>query len=255
MILVPDHDPGASSTTSDRAEPLARQHADVRARLQRPLRPDRAARAASTSRWSRRRRPGHRVRELFTEGVGTPALVAVQQDASGQALAERARLRQGHRLHARRRASRRPSRKRPRPTSSASRRCSAAASRRSMRGGLRDAGRGRLPARDRVLRVPARAQADRRPHLRGRPVATCATRSPTPPSTATTRAGRQRDRREQTREAMDADPRRHPERRVRAQAGSPRTSRAGRTSPIAASRSARTRSRGGQAAARDDAVS
>ena len=30
--------------------------------------------------------PGHRVRELFTEGVGVPALVAVQQDASGEAL-------------------------------------------------------------------------------------------------------------------------------------------------------------------------
>ena len=31
--------------------------------------------------------PGHRVRELFIEGGGTPALVAVEQDASGQALA------------------------------------------------------------------------------------------------------------------------------------------------------------------------
>ena len=30
--------------------------------------------------------PGHRVRELFTEGVGVPALVAVQQNASGEAL-------------------------------------------------------------------------------------------------------------------------------------------------------------------------
>ena len=29
--------------------------------------------------------PGHRVRELFTEGVGVPALIAVHQDASGQA--------------------------------------------------------------------------------------------------------------------------------------------------------------------------
>jgi ketol-acid reductoisomerase len=29
--------------------------------------------------------PGHRVRELFTEGVGVPALLAVHQDASGQA--------------------------------------------------------------------------------------------------------------------------------------------------------------------------
>jgi ketol-acid reductoisomerase len=30
--------------------------------------------------------PGHRVRELFTEGVGVPALVAVAQDASGKSL-------------------------------------------------------------------------------------------------------------------------------------------------------------------------
>jgi len=30
--------------------------------------------------------PGHRVRELFTEGVGVPGLVAVHQDGSGQAL-------------------------------------------------------------------------------------------------------------------------------------------------------------------------
>jgi ketol-acid reductoisomerase len=30
--------------------------------------------------------PGHRVRELFTERVGVPALVAIHQDASGEAL-------------------------------------------------------------------------------------------------------------------------------------------------------------------------
>jgi len=30
--------------------------------------------------------PGHRVRELFTEGVGVPALIAVAQDASGKAV-------------------------------------------------------------------------------------------------------------------------------------------------------------------------
>ena len=30
--------------------------------------------------------PGHRVREVFTEGGGTPGLVAVEQDASGKAL-------------------------------------------------------------------------------------------------------------------------------------------------------------------------
>ncbi len=32
--------------------------------------------------------PGHRVREVFTEGSGVPALVAVHQDASGHALAQ-----------------------------------------------------------------------------------------------------------------------------------------------------------------------
>ena len=31
--------------------------------------------------------PGHRVREVFVEGGGTPGLVAIHQDASGQALA------------------------------------------------------------------------------------------------------------------------------------------------------------------------
>src|SRR5690349_24095323 len=30
--------------------------------------------------------PGHRVRELYTEGVGVPALVAVHQNPSGKAL-------------------------------------------------------------------------------------------------------------------------------------------------------------------------
>ncbi|MBN2470423.1 MAG: ketol-acid reductoisomerase [Anaerolineae bacterium] len=32
--------------------------------------------------------PGHRVREVFTEGAGTPGLVAVAQDASGNAMAQ-----------------------------------------------------------------------------------------------------------------------------------------------------------------------
>ncbi len=31
--------------------------------------------------------PGHRVRELYVSGAGTPGLVAVHQDASGHALA------------------------------------------------------------------------------------------------------------------------------------------------------------------------
>ena len=31
--------------------------------------------------------PGHRVREVFTEGAGTPGLIAIEQDASGKAKA------------------------------------------------------------------------------------------------------------------------------------------------------------------------
>ena len=39
--------------------------------------------------------PGHRVREVFTEGGGVPALVAVEQDASGKALALASRYAKG----------------------------------------------------------------------------------------------------------------------------------------------------------------
>ena len=39
--------------------------------------------------------PGHRVRELFTEGVGVPALVAVHQNPSGKAARKCTGLRHG----------------------------------------------------------------------------------------------------------------------------------------------------------------
>ena len=105
--------------------------------------------------------PGHRVRELFVEGGGTPALIAVEQDATGNAKAlalsyakgigvtragviettfteetetdlfgEQAILCGGHE--------------------------------RARQGRLRDAGQGRLSAGGRVLRVPPRAEAHRR---------------------------------------------------------------------------------------------
>jgi ketol-acid reductoisomerase len=48
--------------------------------------------------------PGHLVRRQFEEGRGVPVLVAVEQDATGNALGARAVLRQGHRRHPRRRA-------------------------------------------------------------------------------------------------------------------------------------------------------
>ena len=48
--------------------------------------------------------PGHRVREVFTEGGGVPGLIAVHQDATGNAHALTPQLSQGHRLHPRRSA-------------------------------------------------------------------------------------------------------------------------------------------------------
>ena len=65
--------------------------------------------------------PGHLVRRTYEEGGGVPALVAVAQDASGNARADRARVRQGHRRDAAPACSTPPSRRRPRPTSSVSR--------------------------------------------------------------------------------------------------------------------------------------
>ena len=39
--------------------------------------------------------PGHRVRELFVEGAGTPALIAIHQDATGQREGDDAVVREG----------------------------------------------------------------------------------------------------------------------------------------------------------------
>ena len=70
--------------------------------------------------------PGHIVRRLFTEGYGTPALIAVERDVSGTA--RELALAYGTGIGAGRAGIwRPPSRKRRRPTSSASRRFSAAA--------------------------------------------------------------------------------------------------------------------------------
>jgi ketol-acid reductoisomerase len=80
--------------------------------------------------------PGHRVREVFTEGGGVPGLIAVHQDATGNAHASRSAISRASAARAPE-CSRPPSRKRPRPISSASRPCSAAASARSSRLALR----------------------------------------------------------------------------------------------------------------------
>ena len=117
---------------------------------------------------------------IATEGTrrsGTPAIPTGSRRAlphrgragcDGQGKRQGARLCARHRRHARRRPRddlRRGDRDRP------LRRAGGAVRRRNGAGrqGLRDPGRGRLSARGRLLRVPARAEAHRRPAARGRP--------------------------------------------------------------------------------------
>jgi hypothetical protein len=111
--------------------------------------------------------PGHMVRRLYVEGKGMPALVAVFQNRS-KARPRRRRSR-GPRASAppARASSRPPSRRRPRPTSSASRPSSAAARARSSRPASRPWSRP-ATSRDGLLRVPPRAEAHLRPHVRER---------------------------------------------------------------------------------------
>ena len=128
-----DHDPGPGHHPEeglrdlDRAEHARRPAADVRPRLQHPLRPDRAAARASTSAWSPPRAPATwsapsssraaACRRSSPSRRTRPARPARASSPTPAASAPRAP------------ASSRPrSRKRPRPTSSASRSCCAAAS-------------------------------------------------------------------------------------------------------------------------------
>ena len=128
--------------------------------------------------------PGHLVRRQYLEGSGVPCLIAIDANADRQRAEARAGLRQGHRRHPRRRdRDDVQGRDGDRPLRRAGR-----ALRRRLRARdrrLRDAGRRRLRPQARVLRVPARAQADRRPDVREGDHRACATRSPTRPSTAT----------------------------------------------------------------------
>ncbi len=111
--------------------------------------------------------PGHRVREVFVEGGGTPALLAVHQDATGKAkqlalsygkaIGGDARRRDGDNFYRR---------DRDRPFRRAGR-----ALRRHQRadeGGIRHAGRGGLSAGSGLFRMRARNEADRGPDLPGR---------------------------------------------------------------------------------------
>ena len=87
MIAVPGHGPEGRLRRRDRAQPAARPAADVRPRLQHPVRPHPAA---------GHRRRGHgraqgprppRCARVYEQGGGVPALFAVEQDATGTARA------------------------------------------------------------------------------------------------------------------------------------------------------------------------
>jgi ketol-acid reductoisomerase len=93
--------------------------------------------------------PGHTVRNTYTQGGGVPHLIAVHAVVRG---GQRRRQGRHHRDQLPRRNRDRPVRR----TDSAVRRHG-----RADQGRLRDAGRGWVRARDGLLRVPARAQADR----------------------------------------------------------------------------------------------
>ena len=84
MILTPDHSQG--KMYKDEIEPNLRQGAtlmfahgfNIRVGAIVPRKDRDVSMVAPKS-------PGHRVRELFVEGAGTPALFAIHQDATGQA--------------------------------------------------------------------------------------------------------------------------------------------------------------------------
>ena len=122
-----DHDRSSRTrsrrrSTTPRSRPTcdAGPAAHVRPRLQHPLRPDRPAGRASTWAWSRPRAPATSCARVYQAGGGVPALFAVQHDATrhgARATSWPTPAASAPRAPA---SSRRPSRRRPRPTCSAS---------------------------------------------------------------------------------------------------------------------------------------
>jgi ketol-acid reductoisomerase len=112
--------------------------------------------------------PGHLVRSTYTsQGGGVPSLIAVHQNVSKQGARHRPVLRRGQRRHARRR-HRDHFREETETDLFGEQVVLCGGLTQLIQAGFRDPGRGRLRPRDGLLRVPARAEADRRPDLRGR---------------------------------------------------------------------------------------
>ena len=85
MILAPDT-AAPHLRRVDRPQPQSRRRRVLRARVQHPLRPHHAAPRRRCGDGSPRE-PGHLVRRQFVDGKGVPCLIAVEQDATGNAKA------------------------------------------------------------------------------------------------------------------------------------------------------------------------
>ena len=108
--------------------------------------------------------PGHRVRELFTEGVGVPALVAVHQNASGKAREQALAYALG--LGCLKAGVIETTFREETESDLFGEQavlCGGAAE--LIRAGIRDAGRSRIRPRNCLLRVPTRIEADCRSYL------------------------------------------------------------------------------------------
>ena len=109
--------------------------------------------------------PGHLVRRTYTEGGGVPSLIAVHQDATGKA--RDLALSYAHAIGATRAGVLDTTFDEETETDLFGEQVVLCGGlHRAGHRRLRDAGQGGLPARVGLLRVPARAEADRRPHVR-----------------------------------------------------------------------------------------
>ena len=112
--------------------------------------------------------PGHLFRRVYAEGRGVPALIAIHQDASGRA--HELALAYAYGIGSTRAGVLQTTFKEETESDLFGEQavlCGGLTS--LMKKGFRDAGRSRLPARDRILRVHPRNEADRGPDLRRRP--------------------------------------------------------------------------------------
>ncbi len=195
--------------------------------------------------------PGHLVRRTYDEGGGVPVPRRGRRRRDRQGQADRARVREGDRRHACRRARHHVrGGDRDRPLRRAGRAVRRA--RRAHPNGYETLVEAGLPARVGVLRDAARGEAHRRPHLRGRHR-----------QHELLDLRHRRVRRDDARAAHhhrrdegrdEEDPRRDPVGQVRRRSGSPRTRTVVRTSTRCAASRPSTRSRRSAPAAGHDAV-